>query len=954
MAEDDNNFRRRIEGSIRSVKAWDSDPSLLAECRALLPWDDLRNDDDTGPYAKPQDSDLASSDARFLQRLARYFKSSMTWVNTPACVKCDQTDKMERQDTRGPETDEERRGEASRVEVYKCTTCREETVFPRYNSVRKLLETRKGRCGEYANLFGLVCRAAGFETRYILDTTDHVWIEALVDGDWIMADSCEGVIQEPSMYEAGWGKKLCYILALGSDHVCDVTSTYTRAFSTEEFQLRRRAVTSSEVAGQRILREKNQQMCVRLPQKAIVELNRRLEREEKQQSEFRLLTAWETDTYGTGRLSGSVVWKLARNEAGKNNSEGKQEVDSSSGNTNRLAQFHVESFFPLASSISIAVQPQSHSQHEAIVVSGTKCAIGGPSTLSVVVVDEKSLGCILQARAFGSLADLSHFVATIPKYRLVAICGRTTDTETISESDAAKLSLLGGFNKDLTADGVLFIGQIQARPDWAYCASFEESPNGFMIEGALDPGAAEGLSLRTERRTRPCCIVGRLGESSMPLQTQLLATEEQKRAAFLSLLKRENSWQYYGYTTKPGSPVYLLGESAYPFERVDSEDDGSWNSFLLLPPPMVDEDDVGIVDPINAGSNTPMFEVPVDANFFAQHVGSELLANYNGVAVRTSTAAVLGNAKLVAFYFSAHWCGPCRSFTPMLSEMYTHLKEKFPTHGLEIVFVSSDRDANGFHSYYNSMPWLAIPFETLATYKQLLSTLYGVRGIPALVVLDAMSGQVVVAADASRGEVSQACSRGESAIEALLQSWLSRIPFESQEILTMLELSCADAHVAPDAGKAAPPPVNPYLVCAEKPTSTTPEGDLEPGPLNGKAQRVPVSSEKTKEDQPLSRILAWNPSARTDIEAVLGTALKYLENAQKTPWSPKFRTFKLGNKVADHITRVEGGLDLIRSVGFEVKGTSQDFIATIPLVSDLDKMHSKITSMMATNQEHAL
>jgi hypothetical protein len=171
-----------------------------------------------------------------------------------------------------------------------------------------------------------------------------------------------------------------------------------------------------------------------------------------------------------------------------------------------------------------------------------------------------------------------------------------------------------------------------------------------------------------------------------------------------------------------------------------------------------------------------------------------------------------------------------------------------------------------------------------------------------------MSGQVVVPADASRGEVSQACRRGDSGIEALMQSWLSRIPADSQEIRTMLECSCVESHVAPDSNETPllPPAVNPHLVRDEEPTSTYAASKTvwEPGPLNGKAQRVPIPSNKIKKDRSLSCMLTWNPSGQADVDEALGTALKYLENAQKTPWFPKFRTFKLGNKVADRIRKL--------------------------------------------------
>ena len=64
--------------------------------------------------------------------------------------------------------------------------------------------------------------------------------------------------------------------------------------------------------------------------------------------------------------------------------------------------------------------------------------------------------------------------------------------------------------------------------------------------------------------------------------------------------------------------------------------------------------------------------------------------------------------KTIGIYFSAHWCPPCRGFTPLLVEFY---KKYNVQKNLEIVFVSSDRDLNSFTSYYGDMPWLAVSFE---------------------------------------------------------------------------------------------------------------------------------------------------------------------------------------------------------------------------------------------------
>ena len=61
---------------------------------------------------------------------------------------------------------------------------------------------------------------------------------------------------------------------------------------------------------------------------------------------------------------------------------------------------------------------------------------------------------------------------------------------------------------------------------------------------------------------------------------------------------------------------------------------------------------------------------------------------------------------------SAHWCPPCRGFTPQLAESYSRFKASSHPRkdDLSVIFVSSDRSEEAFAEYYNEMPWLALPY----------------------------------------------------------------------------------------------------------------------------------------------------------------------------------------------------------------------------------------------------
>mmetsp|Transcript_235 Transcript_235/g.415 ORF Transcript_235/g.415 Transcript_235/m.415 type:complete len:378 (-) Transcript_235:262-1395(-) len=88
--------------------------------------------------------------------------------------------------------------------------------------------------------------------------------------------------------------------------------------------------------------------------------------------------------------------------------------------------------------------------------------------------------------------------------------------------------------------------------------------------------------------------------------------------------------------------------------------------------------------------------------------------------------------KYLMLYFSAHWCPPCRSFTPVLSKAYTKLKAE--RDDFELVFLSSDRDQASFDEYFEEMTFCALPYEEREA-KNGISKQIGIQGIPSLLIL---------------------------------------------------------------------------------------------------------------------------------------------------------------------------------------------------------------------------
>eukprot|EP01063_Lacrimia_lanifica_P040025 TRINITY_DN8950_c0_g1_i2.p1 TRINITY_DN8950_c0_g1~~TRINITY_DN8950_c0_g1_i2.p1 ORF type:complete len:213 (+),score=78.14 TRINITY_DN8950_c0_g1_i2:80-640(+) len=101
---------------------------------------------------------------------------------------------------------------------------------------------------------------------------------------------------------------------------------------------------------------------------------------------------------------------------------------------------------------------------------------------------------------------------------------------------------------------------------------------------------------------------------------------------------------------------------------------------------------------------------------------------------RVSAAEVFAGVKVIGLYFSASWCPPCRTFSPVLDSM----KED----SFKVVMITADRQERDFLDYirpYSS--FCAIPYGTGAL--SAIQRAMGVSMLPTLVVINAETGAVI-------------------------------------------------------------------------------------------------------------------------------------------------------------------------------------------------------------------
>ncbi|CAH1164743.1 unnamed protein product [Phaedon cochleariae] len=305
-----NPFLRRIETYSHSVLQYE-DSHLQERTRKIIPvaileenaQKRLRIIQEHIKKNKLDDPDLSIQDTMILE-LLRWFKEEFfEWVDSPSCESCGNETSFSHMST-----DRNHLQYTDRVELHRCKTCSKLTPFPRYNDLNILLETRRGRCGEWANTFTLCCRSMGWDSRFVLDETDHVWTEvfSVTQNRWLHCDPCENACDTPLMYESGWGKKVSYVIAYSCDDVQDVTWRYS---SCHKAVLERR-----KLCGEKELLDGLLELRGRV-QKGVSEARRKYLARRVVMELVEFLTEKKPNSEeNKGRSSGSEMWRLARGE----------------------------------------------------------------------------------------------------------------------------------------------------------------------------------------------------------------------------------------------------------------------------------------------------------------------------------------------------------------------------------------------------------------------------------------------------------------------------------------------------------------------------------------------------------------------------------------------------------------------------------------------------------------
>jgi nucleoredoxin len=168
----------------------------------------------------------------------------------------------------------------------------------------------------------------------------------------------------------------------------------------------------------------------------------------------------------------------------------------------------------------------------------------------------------------------------------------------------------------------------------------------------------------------------------------------------------------------------------YPYEKLSESDRARIDALVFASPPDADA---------AASASTPGAPA-VPPGEIAAGLAGKLVA-VKGSALVPVSRDQLNRARYIAFYHSAHWCPPCKAFTPELVAAYKEIKAKHPE--FELFFVSHDHDEDSMKGYMVEfgMAWPALRFDQTLT-ARVARRPKNENGIPNLVFMDAHGKEI--------------------------------------------------------------------------------------------------------------------------------------------------------------------------------------------------------------------
>ncbi|MBC2595155.1 redoxin domain-containing protein [Ruficoccus amylovorans] len=166
-----------------------------------------------------------------------------------------------------------------------------------------------------------------------------------------------------------------------------------------------------------------------------------------------------------------------------------------------------------------------------------------------------------------------------------------------------------------------------------------------------------------------------------------------------------------------------VGEDTVTFRKAD----GGTYSFPMAS--LSEADQAYLKEQLAAGE---LSVEPLKPTTYTSWLEANLVSLQGGKLKRERTSDI-PQARYIALYYSAHWCPPCRAFTPKLVSFYNEQKAKHPD--FEIIFISSDKDEEAMAEYMRvmDMPWPGLDYDKRKSSDARKKT---GNGIPCLTIVD--------------------------------------------------------------------------------------------------------------------------------------------------------------------------------------------------------------------------